>query len=209
MKHPWLAWYPGDYISKTRGLTMAEHGAYLLLLWEYYVTGPIPANAQHVLNVCLAHNEQEQAATQRVLGLFFVEKDGMYRHKRADEEIKKRELIRKERVKAGKARQQKASKCSANAQQMPTQSQPQSQLQEKRGSTPVQEYTQEDFDDRDCRRYAASKKKVEQFLAARAGSNFTMTDAEYYEWIADDSGLPIKRILEVKTMLKWPIGVAQ
>jgi uncharacterized protein YdaU (DUF1376 family) len=129
MKNPWLAWYPGDYLSKTRALTMAQHGAYTLLLWEYYINGPIPAIAQQVMNICLANAEQDKIDVGLVLSKFFTLKDGYYRHNRADEEINKRQDISNKRVVAAKSRHKVASISSAIAQQMTTQPQPQPQPQ--------------------------------------------------------------------------------
>jgi uncharacterized protein YdaU (DUF1376 family) len=124
VKNPWLAWYPGDYISKTRHLSMAQHGAYTLLLWEYYINGPIKARDQHVLNICSARAKHERSDVDFVLGEFFVFDGEFYRHKRADEERTRMEDIRNKRVKAGKAR-------SACAQHVLTQPQPQLQPQDK------------------------------------------------------------------------------
>lgn len=103
MENPWVAWYPGDYINKTRSLTMAQHGAYCLLLWEYYVNGgPILANARSLLNICCSRTEADEADVNFVLVNFFVKKGKYWHHERADEEIKLRASIREQRKESGK-----------------------------------------------------------------------------------------------------------
>lgn len=81
---------------------MAQHGAYTLLLWEYYINGPFEANASPLLNVCQSRGAADAADVQVVLKKFFVEKDGFYHHLRADEEIAKRATIREHRRISGK-----------------------------------------------------------------------------------------------------------
>ncbi len=119
MENPWVAWFAGEYLNKTRHLTMGQHGAYSLLLWEYYINGPISARAQQVLNICSAHAQHEKDDVAFVLSEFFILEDGFYHNARADAEISKRDDIRNKRVKAGKARH---STCSAHAEHMQTQS---------------------------------------------------------------------------------------
>jgi len=101
VKNPWVAWYPGEYIGKTRRLSMAQHGAYMLLLWEYYINGPLLANATDLLNVCCAKTEADQVDMAYVLERFFVLRDGFYYNERADEEIARRESIREKRKLVG------------------------------------------------------------------------------------------------------------
>jgi uncharacterized protein YdaU (DUF1376 family) len=123
VENPWVSWFAGEYLNKTRHLTMSQHGAYSLLLWEYYISGPIPAREQQVLNICLAHAEHEKADVAFVLSEFFTVENGFYHNARADEEISKRQDIRNKRVEAGKARHKPATKSSAHAEHMHTQSQ--------------------------------------------------------------------------------------
>lgn len=76
----------GDYAKDTRHLTLAEHGAYCLLLDYYYSTEtPIPDDrCERIAN---AYAEHEQKAVRAVLQQFFTLTPEGWRNQRADEEI--------------------------------------------------------------------------------------------------------------------------
>ena len=152
---------------------MSQHGAYTLLLWEYYINGPIPARAQQVLNICLAHAEHEKVDAAFVLKEFFVEKYGYYHHERADEEIAKREDIRNKRVNAGKARQQMLSTSPANAQHVLTQSQshikPNTPLTPLSGGNGAKPLT--------TRERAKLEKELQRIQTAMQGADYDPADA--------------------------------
>lgn len=121
-KDIWYAWYPSDYASKTAHLSLLEHGAYRVLLDHYYqVDGKVVANATPLLRVCRAFDAAEQAAVKAVLLEFFLERDGYYRHERADAELEKRRELKAKRAAAGsKGGSQKAlASAVANAKQKP------------------------------------------------------------------------------------------
>lgn len=76
----------GDYHRDAGHLTLAEHGAYTLLLDRYYTTEqPIPAD--QVYRVCRARLPAERAAVDAVLAEFWLLADGCWRNRRADEEM--------------------------------------------------------------------------------------------------------------------------
>ena len=84
--------YPGDYLRDTAELTLAEHGAFLLLLSAYYATErPIPSDNPTLFRLVRAMTIDEQNAVIRVIELFFPIStvDGLRHNKRADEEIVK------------------------------------------------------------------------------------------------------------------------
>jgi len=77
----------GDYRRDTGHLTLLEHGIYRQLLDHYYITEkPLDANAMRL--VCVRTTD-ECDAYARVLADFFIERDGVYFHKRCDYEIAK------------------------------------------------------------------------------------------------------------------------
>lgn len=87
----YFEFYPGDYSRDTRHCSLAEHGAFLLLLSAYYATEkPLPADYVALYRICSAMTPEEQAAVRTVADAFFpLADDGLRHNKRADEEIPK------------------------------------------------------------------------------------------------------------------------
>jgi len=129
-----LHWYPryvGDYARKTKPLTMLEHGAFNLLLDEYYATGKqllsnASGNAQKELTampdhsrlyrLCGAINKQEQEAVDHVLNTFFTWTDDGYFNSKCAEVLETQHLAHEKRVNAGRKGGKKTSgKASSNA----------------------------------------------------------------------------------------------
>lgn len=117
-----------DYEKKTSNLSLLEHGAYMLLLKEYWNNGGAiecernaNASIEHMrfYRSCRAMTQEEQKAIDFVLSKFFVYSDGKYHQSRADEEIAKaREKRAKARDAAGKRwkkEQGKPEESNANA----------------------------------------------------------------------------------------------
>lgn len=78
----------GDYAKDTKRLSMLEHGAYNLLLDEYYAKeAGIPAN--QVYRVAGARSKVERAAVDTVLADFFLLTDGIWIKNRVEEEIQR------------------------------------------------------------------------------------------------------------------------
>lgn len=81
-------------------LSLAEHGAYSILLDVYYATEtPLPADLDALHRMCRAMTQEERAAVQAVADRFFkVGEDGFRHNPRADREIKTaRETVQKQR----------------------------------------------------------------------------------------------------------------
>lgn len=81
--------FMADYISKTSRLTLAEHGAYTLLLDESYATEKgLPADLDSLYRICRAMTKPEQAAVRTVATAFFpIDSDGLRHNARARHEI--------------------------------------------------------------------------------------------------------------------------
>lgn len=78
----------GDYAKDTKRLSMLEHGAYNLLLDEYYAKeAGIPAD--QVYRVTGARSRAERTAVDTVLKDFFVLTDGVWIKNRVEEEIQR------------------------------------------------------------------------------------------------------------------------
>lgn len=80
-----------DYAKKTSRLTLAQHGAYTLLLDEVYSTeAPLPADVNELYRVCRAMTKDEQSAVRVVADLYFpVGNDGLRSNQRVTLEISK------------------------------------------------------------------------------------------------------------------------
>jgi uncharacterized protein YdaU (DUF1376 family) len=79
----------GDYARDAGHLTMLEHGAYTLLLDNYYVSEKgIPDN-EDLCKLMRAKTEEEKAALNYVLSKFFVLKKGCWVNNRVEEELRK------------------------------------------------------------------------------------------------------------------------
>ena len=81
--------YPGDYGRDTALLSLVEHGAYTLLLDQYYSTErALPAELEALFRICRAFSKDEQRAVTRVAEQFFpVGADGLRHNTRADRQI--------------------------------------------------------------------------------------------------------------------------
>ena len=81
--------YPADYGRKTARLTLAQHGAYTLLLDEVYSTeAPLPGAFDELYRICRAMSKPEQEAVRAVAEKFFpLSSDGLRRNQRAIKEI--------------------------------------------------------------------------------------------------------------------------
>lgn len=98
----WMALYVGDYLRDTSRLTTEQHGAYLLLIFDYWSTGqPLPDDdAQLALITRLSAAKWKQVSP--VLARFFHVADGVWRHKRVDQELAKAQSITDARRAGGK-----------------------------------------------------------------------------------------------------------
>lgn len=125
MANQWYPFYPGDYGRDTGRLKLAEHGAYLLLLNDYYSTGgPLPLNEHELFCICKAFTEDDRLAVLKVVGLFFDQTDEGYRNHRADKEIVnqaakyEKAKTRAENAAAARWEKEKARKDGVDAQAM-------------------------------------------------------------------------------------------
>lgn len=88
----YFEFYVGDYKRDTSRLSMAEHGAFLMLLADYYANErPLPASLPELYRIAGAQGAQEQRAVKSVADTFFPvdPEDGLRHNARADAEIAK------------------------------------------------------------------------------------------------------------------------
>jgi len=124
MSRPWMPLYVADYLRDTRRLTAAEHGAYLLLIMEYWTSGALPDDDKQLCRIACMSAGEWRRARPNIEGFF----QAGWKHKRIDAELAKSAEISSKRSASAK---QKHSKSTANAEQLDTHagatSQPQSQ----------------------------------------------------------------------------------
>lgn len=98
----WMPFYVGDYLRDTGRLTTEGHGAYLLLILDYWASGgPLPDDDEQLAAVARLTAERWQKLKQ-LLAVYFTVADGVWRHKRIDQELERAAAIAKSRQEAGK-----------------------------------------------------------------------------------------------------------
>lgn len=98
----WKRWI-ADYRGKTQGLSLAEIGAYDILLDEYYAhERPLPASKDALYRICGAFTKDEQSAVDSIVGRFFIESPEGLRNKKCDEYIADQTAYLKAQAERGK-----------------------------------------------------------------------------------------------------------
>lgn len=107
----WMPFYVGDYLRDTGRLTTENHGAYLLLILDYWTSqAPLPDDDEQLAAITRLPPARWTKARQVLQGYFDIA-DGLWRHKRVDAEIAKAKDLSKTRQDAGK----RGGKAKANA----------------------------------------------------------------------------------------------
>lgn len=120
MSDTWMPFFVGDYLSATTRLTTEQHGAYVLLLLDYWKNGPPPNDDAVLAQIVRMPLAAWRKAKPALIG-FFELRDGQLIQKRVERErVRALENIEKRR-KAGKAsanarakQQQTANTCSTH-----------------------------------------------------------------------------------------------
>ena len=82
---PWMPFYPADYLADTRRLTTEQHGAYLLLLLDSWVSGALPDD-DDVLARVAGLDAERWAQVRPVIAGYFRIADGQWVHARIERE---------------------------------------------------------------------------------------------------------------------------
>ena len=86
---PYMQLYVADYLADTMHLSVDQHGAYMLLIMNYWQTGkPLPDVDQRLQCVCRTSAEHWQEI-RPALEEFFVIEDGYWHHNRIDVDLDK------------------------------------------------------------------------------------------------------------------------
>lgn len=102
----WMPLYIGDYLSATSRLTTEQHGAYLLLIMDYWKNGPLPKDDAVLAQITRLSADAWSNARSTVLA-FFEHGAKHYTHKRIDAEmaaarVQKDKKVAKAKVAAAK-----------------------------------------------------------------------------------------------------------
>jgi len=98
----WMPLYVADYLSATSRLTTEQHGAYLLLLMDYWKNGPPPDN-DGVLAQITRLSPSAWSNARTMLEAFFQVQSGQWSHHRVDEELAKANHNKEVNSRRGKA----------------------------------------------------------------------------------------------------------
>lgn len=113
MSRPWMPLYIADYLKDTRRLTPAEHGAYLLLIMEYWTAGGLPADDSELARIIGMTASEWRKAKPKVQAFFSPD----WKHGRIDKELARSAELSIKRAAAAK---QKGNKNPAIAEQLDT-----------------------------------------------------------------------------------------
>jgi uncharacterized protein YdaU (DUF1376 family) len=89
----WMPLYVADYLADTRHLSTLQHGAYLLLIMEYWTKGRLPADEKNLQKICMMTTWLWRRNRPALAALF----DRDWRHRRIDAELKKAFELRMKR----------------------------------------------------------------------------------------------------------------
>lgn len=84
----WMPLYIADYLADTTRLTTEQHGAYLLLIMDYWRNGPLPDDDAALAQVTRLQPAAWKKLRPAIARLFQIA-NGEWRHKRIDEELDK------------------------------------------------------------------------------------------------------------------------
>jgi uncharacterized protein YdaU (DUF1376 family) len=99
----WMPLYVGDYLRDTSRLSTIQHGAYLLLICDYWVNGPLPDDDALLAAIVRAPLAEWQRHIRPRIAPFFKVLEGRWQHKRIDAELAKASARYNQRVNAGNA----------------------------------------------------------------------------------------------------------
>ncbi len=97
----WMPFYVGDYLAATSRLTAEQHGAYLLILIDYWINGA-PPDDDEVLKAITRVPSKNWPKVKAAIRPFFNVLEGRWIQKRADKEKERAMEISGQRSEAGK-----------------------------------------------------------------------------------------------------------
>jgi uncharacterized protein YdaU (DUF1376 family) len=115
---PYMPLYVADYLADTAHLSTQAHGAYLLLIMNYWQRGEaLPCEDRKLARIARMTDE-EWAGVRDDIADFFTDEDGFWRHGRIEAELNKVREKSEKASSAGKASaQRRSNERSTDAQQ--------------------------------------------------------------------------------------------
>lgn len=98
----WMPLYVDDYLGDTQRLTCEQHGAYLLLILDYWRNGPPPDDDEVLMQITRLDRTRWKKNRPAIASKFKVEQ-GAWNHSRIDREKVRAGEISEKRKAAGKA----------------------------------------------------------------------------------------------------------
>lgn len=110
---PYMQLYVAEYLADTSHLNAAQHGAYLLLLMNYWQRGKALPDMNNRLAIVARMSSEEWTTNREVVSEFFQISDGVWIHDRVERDLQKvkgvSEAGRIAGLASGKARKERAS----------------------------------------------------------------------------------------------------
>lgn len=108
----WMPLYIGDYLRDTTRLTTAQHGAYMLLIMDYWTNGAPPDDDAVLASITKSTIDDWAKIRTAIVSKFQIE-DGFWRHSRIDRELAEAQENKQKRLeRSHKANLAKAAKVS-------------------------------------------------------------------------------------------------
>jgi uncharacterized protein YdaU (DUF1376 family) len=89
----WMPLYVADYLQDTRHLTTLQHGAYLLLIFEYWTKGKLPGTDAERRRITALSSKQWRSNRSALAAMFSPD----WRHDRIERELQKANDLRLKR----------------------------------------------------------------------------------------------------------------
>lgn len=134
--------YVGDYLSATGRLTTEQHGAYLLILLDYWKNGPPPNDDAVLAQIARLSLPAWRKAKPSLIGFFEVQ-NGQLIQKRVEKERERAVDLTEKRSKAGKASAD-ARKAKQEGNKPPTHVATHDEANDEQAGRPSQSHSSED-----------------------------------------------------------------
>jgi len=204
----WMPVYIGDYLSATNRLSTEQHGAYLLLLMDYWKNGP-PPDDDRVLAQITRMSEDAWRNARSILQAFFKVSESKWIHSRVEKELRaadKRKETANLRAKAGAqarwAKNNPQSIPSSNASSIP-QAMPETMLADASSPSSSSSSKAKKNKNHSVQRPPDVDEKVWQDYTATRKSAITETALQILQKEAALAGMTLEAVLSECTMRGW------